>query len=258
VTTTTVVPPRPSRTRSLVFAFLGLPILALLGFFWLEIPDSHIWQLAFSVIAGSLLALAFVWLISGVVRSLRNAGTPCARWLSALLVAFWMLIKWLVVAAVSGISDNASERAGYIVSKQSAPTGAVFTYERLIAWQHDLVLLLLWIIIPALLTPFFIESVSCGIRGGVWRVAARVLCRWKHWLAIIVCDVAVYWLTGKLTGWRPSHSVHGELISLVLRLCFCYVADFLLITLLLAIDSQLLTREHACRNPAAEPTTNAV
>ena len=243
-------PSRVTHSGSLLFAFIGLPILALLGFFWLGIPDSHAWQLVLSLIAGALLILAFLWLISSVVRSLRNTGTPCAHWLGAVLVAVWLFIKWILITAASHLDDNAMARSGYLNSKLSASMRATLTFDRLDAWQHDLVLLLLWIVIPALLTPFFIETVSCGLGGGVWRVAARVLRSWQalarhHFLRTSL----MYWLTGKLTGWRPSHSVHGELISLAVRLCLCYIADFLLITLLLAIDSHLLAREHGPPEP---------
>ena len=242
--------------RPLLLAFVGIPVLALLGFFWLEIPDSHVWQLAFSLLTGAVIVGAFLWITSSAIRALRNALLPCSHWLGALLLAFWMIVKWTLVHIVSRIDDHSMERAGFWNSKLSAGMRTTFTFDRMIAWQHDLVLLLLWIIIPVLLTPFFIETVSRGLRSSVWSSAAGVLKRWQHWLTVILCDVAIYWLTDKLTGWKPSHSVRGELISLAFRLTLCYLIDFALIVIILAVDSKLLAREHARRYPAAEPSAN--
>lgn len=245
-----------SVVRTLVLAFVGIPVLALLGFFWLEIPDSHVWQLALSLLTGAIILSAFLWTASALVRALRNTAIPCAHWLGALLLAFWLFLTWALFRLASHIDDAAMQRAGFWNSKLSAGMRTTFTFDRMIAWQHDLVLLLAWIIVPVLLTPFLIETVSRGLRGSIWSTAAGVLRRWQHWLTVTACSVAIYWITEKLTGWKPSHSVHGELVSLGFRLLLCYAAAFALIAIILAVDAKLLSREQARRYSTAEPSTH--
>ncbi len=296
---------RFSRGKALILAFLGLPLLSLLAFFWLEIPDSHIWQLVLSLVLGTAIAVSTLVLLARTIFSLRSwlpslrathlaphvtsplgvvasaegathtsmgqspldpppESTSAERaihsgprhWLGVCTLAVWLLIVWVLTHLVRHIEDKADERAGYLNSQLSAHLRATFTYERLIAWQHDLVIALVWIIIPALLLPFLIETVSRGLDSRAWRIASLVLTRWLHWLSVIAAALAGLWLTSKLTGWRPSHSVHGELFSLALRLCICYTADFLIITTLLATDARLLAHEYARRYPAAQPSAN--
>ncbi len=256
--TTPALAPRKSNIRMHLLAFLGLPVLALLSFFWLEIPDSHIWELALSLITASLLLGTFLWIVSSTVRSTRRSAQPCSLWVGAALLGLWLVVEWTLLHLVSHINDHAMERVGFWNSKLSAGMRTTLTFDRLIAWQHDVLVLLLWIVVPAILTPFFIETVSRGLGASVWRSAAAVLRSWQHWLTFIFSGVAVYWVTDKLTGWHPSRSVHGELISLVLRLAFCYLIVFALAVLVLRIDAMLLAREHARRYPAAEPTANSV
>ena len=49
---------------------MGNFLLMLLAAGWLQIPDSHTWQFAFSILSGVLLVVGFLWLYTATFRHL--------------------------------------------------------------------------------------------------------------------------------------------------------------------------------------------
>ena len=77
---------------------MGNFLLMLLAAGWLQIPDSHTWQFAFSMLSGVLLVVAFLWLYTATFRHLRPCAARPPWWLSCLLLAGFIVV---VVAAAA-------------------------------------------------------------------------------------------------------------------------------------------------------------
>lgn len=234
--------------RLLLLQAAGNAVLLLLAVACLQIPDSHAWQLFCSLLSGAVLTMGFLTLHSVTLRRLHAAAKGAPLWVGMLVLAGWVLLYWLLAQAAGHISDHAYLRAGYWNSQLGPHWRTVFTYDRLIAWQNDLSSVLVWTVLPALLLPLLVETVTRGLAG--WRNGLRVLLRWQHWLIVIAASWLGCWLTSTLLSWHPAHSVRGELFSLALRLLLIYAIDLLLVLLMLATDAELLTRNDSGRDAA--------
>ncbi len=236
--------------RVLLLQILGNAVVFLCGCAWLQIPDSHLWELVLSLLLALAFAVGFVELHASILRRLRKLDELKPLWQSALLLAAWLLLLYLLITACAHLGDGSMRRAGYWNSQLGPHMRTFFTFERLYSWQDECVGFLLWVVLPGLLLPFAMESVSRG--PAAWRSAGSnafpILRRWQYWLTAI----AIWWsatrLTSALVQWTPGHTVRGELISVTLRLGLAYCADALLLTLLLAVTAELLARNHAARH----------
>ena len=63
--------------RLFLSQWVGNFLLMLLAAGWLQIPDSHTWQFAFSMLSGVLLVVGFLWLYTATFRHL--ASVRCGR-----------------------------------------------------------------------------------------------------------------------------------------------------------------------------------
>jgi len=234
----------------LLLQILGNAILFLCGCAWLQIPDSYLWELALSLLLGFVFAVGFLELNASVLRRLRRTEEPPPLWLSALLLAAWLVLFYILLSLCAHLDDDSMRRAGYWNSKLSPHLRTIFTFPRLQSWQTKSVSFLLWVVLPGLLLPLAMETLS--LRLAAWRRATinalSILRRWQYWLTAI----AIWWISTRLTSAlvqpTPGHTVRGELLSVTLRLGLAYCADALLLTLLLAITAELLARNHAARN----------
>jgi hypothetical protein len=234
----------------LLLQILGNAVLFLCCCVWLQIPDSHLWELALSLLLGLVFAVGFLELHASILRRLRRTEETKPLWQSALLLAACFLLLYIFITACAHLRDDSMRRAGYWNSQLSPHMRTIFTFERLYSWQYECIGFLLWVVLPGLLLPFAMESASLG--PAAWRStginALPILRRWQYWLTAI----AVWWTTTRLTSalvhWTPGHSVREELASVTLRLGLAYCADALLLTLLLAVTAELLARNHAARH----------
>ena len=64
--------------RLLLSQWVGNFLLMLLAAAWLQIPDSHTWQFAFSMLSGVLLVVGFLWLYTATFHHLRPCAEPAA------------------------------------------------------------------------------------------------------------------------------------------------------------------------------------
>ena len=87
-----------NKARLLLSQWVGNFLLMLLAAGWLQIPDSHTWQFAFSMLSGVLLVVGFLWLYTATFRYLRPCPLRPPWWLSCLLLAGFIVI---VVAAAA-------------------------------------------------------------------------------------------------------------------------------------------------------------
>lgn len=239
------------RLGTLLLQIVGTAVILLVGFFWLEVPDSRTWQLIFTFLLALALLAGALWVYARVIRGLRAAHPSCSMKLAVLTLLGWAILKWILIALVSVINNNVDKRAGYWNSQLSVHMRTIFTYERLGKWQHDLVSILIWVVIPAIILPFIIETTSRGLSSDVWRTGLKTLARWQHWLTIVVAVTLGCTITHGLVKWHPAHGVTTELISVGLRVTIVYIIDMLLIAFVLALDSELLSRNDIHRDAAA-------
>ena len=112
--------------------------------------------------------------------------------------------------------------------------------------------------LPALVLPFLMETVTAGFRARSLRNAQRVLGRWQHWLSVAVIAVLLLYITPRLIDWHPTDTVSGEIVSAALRLPLVYLLDLFLVLFLLAIAGTLLSRGDTSGNAVTEPPPDRV
>jgi hypothetical protein len=241
--------------RLIAVPLFGTAVLALGGWAWLHIPDSHAWEFGLSVLLGFVLAVAGLSIYIDTIYLARRPEKRAAWWLSAmwLIVSVAIIVIWMTLVAKLG--NRTELRAGYWNSQLSAHMRTVFTYVRMVRWQGYAITALIWIL-PLMLLPAFIERIARGVRTR----GLRVWKRWEYWVVSIGALVIGLNVTPALVDWHPAYSVHGELWSAALRLLLVYVIDILLICIALAVTSELLAQagllEGAGRDSGAKPATN--
>lgn len=241
------------RPRLLALQLVGNAVLLALAAVWLLIPDSHVWQLLLSFCFAGLLVISLLELHAFTLRTLRQPRRPIRVWLGALILACWLAFSLASAQLLALWNVHAADRAGYWNSRLSPSARTTWTFDRLQHGQLTAASLLLWIVIPGLLLPWLIETVSSGTVASAWRNGLRVLLCWQHWIAAILLLGAIRLLTPRLIDWHPYDSIRGEVWSALFRLSLVYVADVLFALLLCSVDTALLARHDIRRNTAAQP-----
>ncbi|MCL2661036.1 MAG: hypothetical protein FWD64_11050, partial [Acidobacteriaceae bacterium] len=224
-------------------------LYVLLALAWLKIPDSHWWQLVFSVLYAVLLAAGILSVKVILLRWLRRSETHVSMLHSIGLLILWAFVILIVADAFLHIENNAPLRAGYWNSRLGPQMRVLFSVVRLYQWQIYLQNVLVWIVLPMVALPLSIETVVRGLRG--WRNGARVVFKWQNWLTILIASGMVYWITESLLQWQPGHTVKGEIVSVILRLGLLVAVDLFLAVYAVAVVSELLSRSDAARRSAA-------
>jgi len=221
----------------------------LLAAAWLQIPDSHAWQFAFSIISVVILVIGFCWLQVATFSRLRPDSSRATLWLRilgfALVAALWILLaQW-----ISSGSDSISGYAYLWNSKLSPGMRITFSPVRIIAGLGILLNVMIWAI-TALLLPVAITLSTQGLRRPSWRDARSPYARIFYWIAIFVFCILATQFTSGLVSWKPGKSISGEVVSVVARLAIAYTTDILLWCLLLAFTA---TWMEPAPKPVPEP-----
>jgi hypothetical protein len=222
--------------KVILLAVAGSIVAAVLIALWLNIADSHVWQFVLSMLLGLAILLGVLWLKATILRLIRLGiiATPQSMG----ILAVWIVVGWALSQFIQTLSVHVVERAGFWNSRLSAHQRTLFTEPRLELWQNDAISTLLWFVLPALLLPVLIETVS----GGGLKTVGSVYARWQLWLTIAVASISACWLSTKLTTWHPAESVRGEIISAILRLGCLYIVLLAIALITLSILSELLHR----------------
>jgi hypothetical protein len=221
--------------------WLGNLLLMLLAAGWLQIPDSHAWQFAFSILSGVLLVGVFLGLYVATFRHLRTCSrTPW--WRSCILLAaglaiFWVLLQWIGVGRA-----HEALFAGYWNSQSPAWLRGHFDYSALVAWQEHIYDGIEYFL-AGLLLPLLVELCACGWGTGWFQRVSRVYCRWLYWTCVFVFGFAASALTWALADWSPASGLAGQTFSIVARLGVAYTLDILLWSQLLGLIAYYLERE---------------
>jgi hypothetical protein len=214
-------------------------VLMLLAAGWLQIPDSHTWQFAFSMLSGLLLVLGFLSLYTATFRRLRPCTTRPAWWRSCLLVAIFVGLWWVLLRPIANGRMHEGLFAGYWNSQSPPWLRAHFGYSQLVAWQEHFYDCEEWIG-AGLLLPLAIESSACSLKKGWLRSASNVYRRWFYWVCVLICGFGASALTWALAGWTPDAGLIGQTASMVTRLGVAYTFDMLLWCFVLALNAYYL------------------
>jgi hypothetical protein len=223
------------KIRLPLFALLwgGNLLLLLLGFAWLQIPDSHTWQFVLSMLSAFVLACAFCWLQVTVFARLRGAVQPGSLWIRmlafAILITAWFLLAQWIASGNNGVG----QLAYYWNSRLSASHRIVFTPARIVS-TLNWVLLLAQFFLAAILIPAAIELGTRGVRGLRLTEIVRPWKRWQFWLVVYVAGICSVEATSALVNWIPGHGVGMETFSVLARLIVAWTFDALLWLVVLA------------------------
>ena len=214
----------------------GNLVAMLLAALWLQIPDSHAWQFAFSMISAAALIIGFCWLQILTFARIRPAAQPANLWLRifsfALVATLWCLLAQWISSGNASIPDYA-----YLWNSKLSPGMRItFSPARIITILNIALDVLIWAI-TALLLPIAITLSDDGLLRPSWRDACRPYRRILYWVAVFVFCIVVTQLTSALVSWIPGKGVSGEVLSVVFRLALAWTTDVLLWCLLLAFTA---------------------
>jgi hypothetical protein len=228
----------------IVLQWAGNLLALLLAAAWLQIPDSHAWQFAFSMLSGGALAIGFCWLQVVTFSRTRLSTTPATIWLRivgfVLVAALWFLLAQWISACIQAIPDYA-----YLWNSKLSPGIRItFSPAHLIVGLTILLNVLIWAL-TALLLPIAIALSTDGLRQPSWKDARRPYRRILYWFAVFVFSILSTQLSSALVSWKPGKTVSGEVISVVVRLAIVWTTDILLWCLLLVFTAAWMEREPA-------------
>ncbi len=235
--------------RLLLSQWGGNFVLMFLAAAWLQIPDSHSWQFAFSMLSGVLLVVGFLVLYTATFHHLCPNSEPAPRWLSCLLLIGFIALWWLMLQAIAVGRAHEALYAGYWNSQSPAWLRHSLGYSSLVAWQERLYDGLQWLWL-GLLLPMAIVLCTGGIRKGSLRHGAAPYKHWFYWFAVLVCGFGGSAITWALADWTPDAGLVGQTFSVIARLGVAYTADILLWCFLLALAAYYL---ETWQTPRSEP-----
>jgi hypothetical protein len=238
------------RGRLFLDQWVGNFLLMVLAAGWLQIPDSHAWQFAFSVLSAVLLVFTFLWLYVSSFRRLRICTRP-PWWLSCLVMAAFVLLWWLLLKPIDAGRAHEAIIAGYWNSQSPAWSRPYLGYSALIAWQER-IYDGLQCLLAGLLLPLVVEICACGWHTGWLRRAAGVYRRWLYWLCVFLFGFGASALTWSLAQWTPNAGLAGQTLSVVVRLGIAYTLDILLWCMLLGLIAYYLDADPSSKNRTAE------
>jgi hypothetical protein len=213
--------------------WLGNLLLMLLAAGWLQIPDSHAWQFAFSMLSAVLLAVAFLWLYTATFRHLRVCGRP-PWWQSCLLLAAFVILWWVLLQPIAAGRAHEAIFAGYWNSQSPTWLRYRLGYSSLVAWQERLYDCLQFLFAGLLLPPA-LHLCACGLHASWLRSAARVYKHGFYWLCVLVLGFGATALTWALADWTPAAGLVGQTFSVAARLGLAYTVDIGLWCFLLSL-----------------------
>ncbi len=214
----------------------GNLLAILLAAAWLQIPDSHAWQFALSMLSAAALVIGFCWLQVASFARVRPPAEHAALWLRILGFSLVALLWLLLAQWISSGSDAVPDYAYLWNSKLSPGMRITFSPQRIIASLNILLDVLIWIA-AGLLLPIAIALSAQGLAHPNWRDAVRPYRRILYWVAIFAFSILTTQLTAALVSWMPGKSISGEVFSVIVRLAIAYTTDIVLWCLLLAFTA---------------------
>jgi hypothetical protein len=165
--------------------WVGTLVLVVLGVLWLQIPDSHIWEFAFSsLFACGLLAL-FFWCCSWAFKKMLKPAEEERWWLQWILLAAVIVAWWLLQMPIDRLFEHRALYAGYWTSRLPHWLRWLRTYEHLVVLQNW-VYFSLRLIVTGLSLPVAVVAGASRVRGSLGRIFG-LWSQWWYWVAALVC-----------------------------------------------------------------------
>jgi hypothetical protein len=212
--------------RLLAMLWVGNAAAILLALAWLQIPDSHVWQVAISFLCAAAWSASVLWLYADAFR--RASAEPrsgIARHVLVILIA--IVVAWLLLQVFDAGRAKEGLFAGYWNSRFSAQGRVFFTYPRLVAWQRGFYDVLQWAVATVLLAMMFAAGVRRrfdGICRNIW-----------YWVVAAIAGFLSVWVTGLLMDWTPGRSTKAQIVSVMSRLLVAYTLDIVLLCWVIAV-----------------------
>src|SRR5271155_3545605 len=203
--------------RLILAQLLGNFLLMLLAAGWLQIPDSHSWQFAFSILSGVLLVVGLLWLYIATFRHLLLCAPRPPWWQSCLLLAAFIALWWLLLQPLGALRAHEALYAGYWNSQSLPWLRHHLGYSSLVAWQER-IYDFIQCILAGLLLPLAMEASAWGVNQ--IKRAKWVYRNWFYWLSVLVCGLGSPALTWAIAEWTPEAGLVGQTFSIVARLGF--------------------------------------
>lgn len=224
------------RIRPASFALLwgGNLLLLLLGFAWLQIPDSHAWEFALSMLSALILVGAFCWLQVEIFARLRAPGARGSLGARILGFAVVFAIGFFLAQGIASGDNGIPRLADYWNSQLSPGHRVVFTPDRIasiLGWA----LLLAQFVLAAILIPIAMELGTRGFRRIHFAEMLRPWKRWAFWLVVIVAGIVGIEATTALVNWVSGQSLGMQTFSVLARLLVAWTLDALLALAALAM-----------------------
>jgi hypothetical protein len=200
---------------------------------WLQIPDSHVWEFAFSILSAGLLLVLFFALCTWLFRQVLKPAEKGRWWLQWALLAVVIVVWWLLQIPIDKLVEHGALYAGYWTSRLPHGTRSLRTYEHLLLFQDSLYFSLR-LIMTGLLLPVAVAAGAGLLPLSVKRIF-HVWTRWWYWVTALLCGWLAFAISSKLMDWTPGHKLAGEILSLLIRLGFAFTLDVLLACFVLAV-----------------------
>lgn len=224
---------RSMRIQVVVGVWFGTLVLVLLSVLWLQIPDSHVWEFAFSILFACGLLALFFWLCSWVFRKMLKPAEEERWWLRWILLAAVIVVWWLLQMPIDRLLEHRALYAGYWTSHLPHWLRGLWTFEHLVVLQNW-VYFSLRLIVTGLLLPVAVVVGASRLRESAGRIFG-LWSRWWYWAAALVCGWIAFAVSGKLMAWTPGRGLMGEMLSLLVRLGVVFTLDVLLACFVLAV-----------------------
>ena len=224
---------RTMRMQLVAAVWVGTLALIMLGVLWLQIPDSHVWEFAFSILFACGLLALFFWCCSWVFKRMLKPAEKERWWLQWILLAAVIIAWWLLQVPIGRLLEHRELYAGYWTSQLPHWLRGARTYEHLVVLQ-DCVYFSLRLVVTGLLLPVAIVAGASRLRGSVERIFG-VWLQWWYWVAALVCGWIAFALSDKLLNWIPGHGLGAEMLSLFVRLGCVFTLDVFLACFVLAV-----------------------
>lgn len=226
----------PSRIALVIAHLAGNALLLWLGYYWLGLDESDRPHLAWSAAVILCFIVAAAWLhglalahFSGLPL-FRAAGRSGRHLLSLfavslLAIAIYGALFWLL-PHLGGISYTVASFATMKLHKPVTPLSVQKGF-------HILVLLLQWVVLPAVLLPLAAAVSVEGWSGFRWR-SLRHRRMWLYWIETAALLFCAIWVPFKLFFWVPRvEPFNAQFVSFLLRVGTGYL---LFVTSLLLLE----------------------
>jgi hypothetical protein len=216
--------------------FAGNAIIFALFFWWLQVPEAHLWQLLFQALLILLIVVSVLVLHGGTLAYFQSAHADHA---AQLLPAFRKALKHIIALAVcvfilhipwalSGhLYNYQTSFPGYLRSEFPVWLRRMISEPALDNTYTFLLFVLRWVILPGVLLPFVLFCADRGFRGFIaFRDWAKTIRSLAYWIVLVVAAIAGVYFVEVVMGWRlhqKTPTLQAEQVNFGMRLLLAYL-----------------------------------